>query len=389
MTIESHKHHAQCFCLALLVLIALAPGVFADSPTQLQEIDVQIKDLNSALASDKARRDSLTKQLAESEKNIGRLGKNIFTLKNEQSDFDQQLANLAHEQRKLRKELSQHRQSLQQILQSAYSSGRQEQLKLLLNQQNPAMMNRMMTYYSLLNRQRIALIQQTRSVLAQLENTSLQIEIARQQLQDNLRQQAGQLADLEKEQSKRKALRLNLEKDIQSKQQLLSQLQQDRKALEKIVDRINRQQQAKQQERQTPVNKLKGKLPWPVAGIINHRFGTQRTADLNWDGVLISTTAGTEVRAIHYGRVVYADWLRGYGLMMIIDHGDGVMSLYGHNQSLFKEVGEWIDKHDVIAAVGNSGGLQDYGLYFSIRKKGTPDNPKRWCKKIRNNKTSI
>ena len=135
--------------------------------------------------------------------------------------------------------------------------------------------------------------------------------------------------------------------------------------------------------RQTPFGKLKGKLVWPALGKVKRLFGKKRQSGrLRWKGVLIEARQGNNVRAVAAGRVAYADWLRGYGLLLIIDHGDGYMSLYGHNESLFKETGDWVSAGDVIASVGKSGGRKLSSLYFEIRHKGKPVNPTRWCKKM-------
>jgi septal ring factor EnvC (AmiA/AmiB activator) len=132
-----------------------------------------------------------------------------------------------------------------------------------------------------------------------------------------------------------------------------------------------------------PFASRKGELAWPAKGRIGARFGSARgVGRLYWDGVLIEAPEGGEVRSVHYGRVAFADWLRGFGLLLIIDHGDGYMTLYGYNQSLFKETGEWVEAGEVIAQVGRSGGRSTSGVYFGIRHNGEPIDPKKWCKKI-------
>ena len=131
-----------------------------------------------------------------------------------------------------------------------------------------------------------------------------------------------------------------------------------------------------------PFAKLKGKLKWPTSGRRLKAYGeSRRIGSLRWQGVVIAGKEGQEVKAVSHGRVAYADWLRGYGLLLIIDHGDGYMTLYGHNQSLFREVGDWVEKGEVIAAVGNSGGIDNHALYFEIRKDGKPTDPIRWCRR--------
>ncbi len=135
-----------------------------------------------------------------------------------------------------------------------------------------------------------------------------------------------------------------------------------------------------------PFKALRGGLEWPARGRLVSLFGTQRAGNLKWDGVVIAAKEGSEVKAIHHGRVAFSDWLRGFGLLMIIDHGDGYMSLYGHNQSLFKETGDWVEPGETIAVMGNSGGQRNAGVYFGIRYKGKAVNPKKWCKRVTGNR---
>ena len=129
---------------------------------------------------------------------------------------------------------------------------------------------------------------------------------------------------------------------------------------------------------------LKGKLYWPALGTVRALFGKPRkVAKIKWNGVIIKARRGNNVRAISHGRVAYADWLRGYGLLIIIDHGDGYMSLYGHNEDIRKETGDWVEEGEIIGSVGNTGGQAKTGLYFEIRHNGKPTNPKIWCRKVR------
>jgi septal ring factor EnvC (AmiA/AmiB activator) len=127
-------------------------------------------------------------------------------------------------------------------------------------------------------------------------------------------------------------------------------------------------------------------MSWPAKGYLKNLFGSVKAEGVTWDGVFITAEEGSEIKSIHHGKVAYADWLRGYGLLIIVDHGEGYMSLYGHNQSLFKEAGDQVQAGEPIALVGNSGGQNKPGLYFSIRKKGKPTNPTKWCVKAKGRK---
>jgi septal ring factor EnvC (AmiA/AmiB activator) len=163
----------------------------------------------------------------------------------------------------------------------------------------------------------------------------------------------------------------------------LKKLINDRRELEKLIQSV---EQAiinlKIPSEYQAFSKRQGKMPWPVKGRLQNRFGTHRQGHLKWDGLMIKTSPGTIVKAIHHGRVVFADWLRGQGLLIILDHGDGYMSLYAHSEVLLKDLGDWVVAGEPIARAGNSGGLSESGLYFEIRKNGRPINPRRWCSRL-------
>ncbi|MEJ2416360.1 MAG: peptidoglycan DD-metalloendopeptidase family protein, partial [Exilibacterium sp.] len=192
-------------------------------------------------------------------------------------------------------------------------------------------------------------------------------------------QRYAQLAD--KQQQRQKTLaRLNA--SINNKDQQLKQLAQDRAHLEHLLQEVIEVTAGWQpQDNSQPFAKLRGKLPWPTKGAIVHSFGSSRSAGkMKWNGVMINASQGAEVTAIHRGQVVFADYLRGHGLLMIVDHGDNYMSLYAHNQALYKTTGDRVKAGEVIANVGNSGGLARAGLYFEIRFRGQPTNPAKWCR---------
>ncbi|MEX1033351.1 MAG: peptidoglycan DD-metalloendopeptidase family protein [Cellvibrionaceae bacterium] len=172
-----------------------------------------------------------------------------------------------------------------------------------------------------------------------------------------------------------------LNESIETKDQELQQLARDRQYIEQlmteIVATVGHQNTFNSD---APFAELRGKLPWPAEGQIAHSFGSERVAGkMKWDGVLIRASEGEPVKAIHHGRVVFADYLRGHGLLIIVDHGEGYMSLYAHNQTLKKAVGNWVEAGEVIASVGSSGGQRQAGLYFEIRQHGRPTNPGTWC----------
>ena len=163
-----------------------------------------------------------------------------------------------------------------------------------------------------------------------------------------------------------------LKKFVADEQQLQQLLKEIRNIMPSMLTEIDKRE---------TFSKRRGQLKWPVKGKVKRIFGKSRqAANLKWNGVLISSNEGNNVRAISHGRVAYADWLRGYGMLVIIDHGDGYMTLYGYNQALYKETGDWVEEGEVIASVGRSGGQLKSGLYFEVRVKGQPSNPAKWCR---------
>ncbi len=381
-------NHQRLSAVLLLLPLSLCavPAAAETEKQKLQQIEKQIQNLAGEIGSDKKTRSSLVAYLSATEKQIGQYSSTLRKLKQQSAQLDSRLQELTQIKSRQNSQLALYRQQLRELLLSAYANGRQEKLKLFLNQQDPASINRMMSYYKFLNQQRLRQIELAQQLLVELQQTEQEIAGTRSGIEISLQEQTQEYARLQQARAERSKVIAQLDAQISDKQQSLKKLQQDRQALANLLSNIEKQQKQQQQERQLHISKLRGKLPWPTSGTIVKSYGSSKAGDMRWDGVLISAPEGREVKAIHYGRVAYSDWLRGYGLLTIIDHGNGVMSLYGHNQSLLKEVGEWVDKLEPIALTGNSGGLTQSGLYFSIRNKGKPFNPVKWCKKPRGKK---
>ena len=348
---------------------------------KLQELTGEIKQLSSAIRMEKKTRKSILKDLADTEKKIGRLGRHIHRLQAKIATLDRELVALDKDKKIQQQMLDREKSQLRSLVMSAYATGRQERIKLFLNQQDPVLMNRIMTYYDYFNRERIERIESARALLDDIRNTEETISIKKLALDSSYAEKNAQLEQIQQAKQARAELLAKLDADIDAKTRSLSQLKEDAASLRKLLDNI--QLQKIQQKREQKFSSLKGKLNWPAKGFLSKFFGSDKVGGVKWDGVFITAPEGREVRAVHHGKVAYADWLRGYGLLVIIDHGEGYMSLYGHNQTLFKEAGDWVDAGESIALVGNSGGQKNPGLYFSIRSKGKPSNPKKWCRKLK------
>ncbi|MBW9263160.1 MAG: peptidoglycan DD-metalloendopeptidase family protein [Candidatus Thiodiazotropha sp. (ex. Lucinisca nassula)] len=373
-------------CLALMALQVAAEDSEKEAKTKLEEVKRKIQTLQQQLRSTEGKRQEQSQALQEMETQIGTLARRIRVTGQSLKRQQRRLSELEGERADARLRLDQHRSSLERQLRAAYAMGRQEKMKILLNQQDPAVVSRVMVYYDYFNTARLKQMEQIRVNLQKLNTIEQQIAREEQRLQQLQAKNLTQKKQLEAAQSGRKKIIASLNSRLKNKGQELQSLKSDEKQLQSLLEEL---QQALVD---IPINptahvafqKRKGKLPWPSRGKLVARFGsTREVGKLKWDGVLISAPEGQEVRAIHHGRVAFADWLRGFGLLLIIDHGEGFMSLYGHNQSLFKETGEWVEPGEVVAQVGNSGGRSSSGVYFGIRHNGKPKNPTQWCRRIR------
>lgn len=379
------KLHHLIVCLSIFLPgWAISFSVIAEpaqnKAKQLEQIKGEITQLSSKIELDKKARKALIEELARSEREIGKLGGFIHHLQKSINNLDRELTELARQKANQQRSLDVHKNKLRAMVLSAYATGRQERLKLFLNQQDPVLMNRIITYYDYFNRERIRHIEAGNKLIAQIRQTEANISVKKQALDESYAEKNLQLEALHQAKKSRSRLVAKLDSDIKGRSSSLQQLKENAEVLQQLLAEIQQQKKLEQNKTQNFAS-LKGRLPWPSKGFLSKFFGSPKVGGVNWDGVFITAPEGREIRAVHHGRVAYSDWLRGYGLLMIIDHGDGFMTLYGHNQSLFKEVGEWVDAGEAIALVGNSGGQKNPGLYFSVRKDGKPTNPKKWCKK--------
>lgn len=377
------------FRLLILTCCLLALGGFRHTlaavdakatEQQLQTLKKSIGELRTWLDSAKGQQSQLQKELKQSEIVVGKTASKIRNVANKIDQTQTKLKQLEATRRQLLNSQHQQEQRLAYQIRAAYSIGRQEYLKVLLNQEQPDQVARALTYYGYFNRARTEQIEAYRETLTQLQTTEADIDQENQVLQQEKQQLEEKRAALSASKQKRQQVLLQLEGNIQNKDQELAKLLADRKRLEELLEAVKKTlAELKIPVSSAPITQLKGRLPWPAHGNIVRRFGSKDSASsASWNGVLIAASEGAEVTAVHSGRVVFADWLRGFGLLIIIDHGNGYMSLYGHNQTLYKETGDWVASNQVIASVGDSGGRKNAGLYFEIRHNGQPQNPQHW-----------
>jgi septal ring factor EnvC (AmiA/AmiB activator) len=287
---------------------------------------------------------------------------------------------LAAEKRAREAQLDQNRDALAGQLRAAYVIGRQEPLKLLLNQEDPARAGRMFVYYSYFGHARAGQIRLIADDLSRLSQLESELEAEDQKLAELEKAQRAQLNELEQARERRSVVLANLEAASHTRAQNLERLRSQQSGLEKLVRELRAAMERFPVEGNDAFTRLRGKLAWPVSGRLVARFGEARAGGVRWDGVLVETERGAPVKAVCQGRVIYADWLPGLGLLAIVDHGDGYLSLYGHNERLYKAAGEEVATGDTIAAAGDSGGSARPELYFEIRKGGKPVDPRPWFK---------
>ncbi|NOX92084.1 MAG: peptidoglycan DD-metalloendopeptidase family protein [Gammaproteobacteria bacterium] len=359
-------------------------------PQKLEQLRQQIQVLRSDLNSDVQRKQSLQSRLRRSERHIGKVVSLLKKLKHQLRTQQRELKTLNTRRSGLQSDLHKHRIALAQQIRAAYTIGQQEYVKILLNQQDPAAVARTLTYYDYFHRARLARMQDINENLAELRAVEKNIQQKTRKLEKTREEQNREKMQLEKTRQQRATVLAGLQQQIFAKGERLSSMEEDKRRLQGLLDSlatVPRQPEnigsklISEGSEHTPFAKLRGQLPWPSRGQLITRYGSTRKAGkLKWQGVNIRAPEGTEVSAISHGRVAFSDWLRGFGLLIIIDHGDGYMSLYGGNQSLFKEVGDWVETGEVIASVGKSGGRKDSALYFEIRHNGKPGNPLKWCR---------
>jgi septal ring factor EnvC (AmiA/AmiB activator) len=370
--------------LALLLVLGLA-HVRADAPPsaeelgrkreELVELRSRVQDLRLGLTEVRGKRAELTEELAESERRIGNIARELHRL-------DEQLG---EKQAKLDDES----EALKSQLRTAYAMGRQERLRILLNQLDPALISRMMVYYDYFNRSRLKRMARIREDIDLLRRLEEEILVERQALEVLHSRHELERENLLGAQAEREGVLATLDAEIADKGQRLADLELDEERMARFLSDLQRMldEMALESLNQADFSDLRGKLPWPSKGRLAVAFGEPRKrSNRRWDGVIIDAPEGQEVYAVHHGRVAFADWLRGFGLLLILDHGDGYLSLYGHNQTLFKETGDWVEAGEPVGLVGRSGGRTNPGVYFAIRKQTKPLDPRAWCTPARGNR---
>lgn len=344
--------------------------------SDLKVLQSQISKQTSDLKNTTKQREKLISLLKKDEKAIASAARKANETKNSLSKTDKKLAELDKRQKQLDTLKQTQQQTLANQLASAYLAGNHDYSKMLLNQQSPASIERLLAYYQYLNNARMASINELKQTIEELNDIQIEQIAQKTQLNKLILNQQQQAKQLNQEQSQRQKTLTQLQRTLNSSGAKLEQLQIEEASLKHVVD------QAIMAMKSNP--KMQGlsssrKLKWPTKGRIKSGFGSRRSGQVKWKGVTLSAPEGQKIAAIAAGKVIYADWLRGFGMVLVVDHGKGYMSLYGHAQTLLKNPGDSVNKGESIALVGRSGGQTEPGLYFEVRHKGQAVDPARYC----------
>jgi septal ring factor EnvC (AmiA/AmiB activator) len=394
-TLNPRPHRrGKCLANACGVLLLAAGSAAPADPiadeaveakrADLREVERELETLEQDLLARHSSRAVLIDELERFERDIAQLARSGHQL---DAMIQQQLQALEALQRGLaakRGELARERRSIAALMRSAHALGSNEHIRMLLDQEDGSRLGRMMSYYGYLNRYRLQRLRDYAEQARGLEALRREAADETERLARLAARQERTKTRLGEAQARRAELLADLERTIATREERFAALRDDAEGLRALVEQLERQAAILPEAdvAQEPIDALRGRLAWPLAGgeLVERFGGPKGDSGQRWDGVLIAAPAGAEVRAVHHGRVAYADWLRGFGLLIIIEHDNGYMSLYGRNQTLLKESGEWVAGGETIALSGSSGGQRGPALYFAIRHHGRPVDPERWCR---------
>lgn len=362
---------------------SLAVAANTPNAADLQRLKKNITDIEQRISRSTGESNKLQQALQQEEVELAKLERALSELNQAVAQQQKTLNQLQQQETGLVEQKRQQENSIGDYISLSYRMGREKNIKLLLNQQSPDTLTRMRNYADYFNRAHVDAMLQYQKTLDEIEQNKQAIDTQSKQLLVSKTQLTQKKQQLQQHYQQRARTLAALQSDIKSDTQQLQKWQQEQKQLETLLKQVNEAiANIRLPNDSVAFTKMKGKLPWPTKGKMDARFGKLRaTGDLRWEGIAILAPSGQSVQAIHHGRVVFADWFRGKGLLLIIDHGDGYMSLYAHNQTLLKEPGDWVSIGEAIATVGESGGLSNPELYFEIRSQGKPVNPSQWLRR--------
>lgn len=365
--------------LAALALPAAQPSK-ARTEAELKQLRQRIERLQRQAQNDAEEKDRQTRDLRVAEQAVTKAQGELGEVRSERSERNAARARLEAERAQREAERERTQSDLATQLRASYMMGRAEPLKMLLNQRNPAEFRRNLTYYGYLGRDRARKINLITENIAQIEQLKQQIDAEDAELAKIETERQQRARELERARKQRESALAQLQAKSKGRDEQLKRLLREQQQMESLLAKLQKEADAVPFDPNDAFARLRGRLSWPVAGKLEMRFGERIGGTLTSDAVEIGADRGSNVRAVHEGLVIYADWVPGRGLMIILNHGDGYLSLYGHNEQIFKEVGSTVQAGEVIATAGDSGGRDHPGLYFQLRRNGKPINPTGWFK---------
>jgi septal ring factor EnvC (AmiA/AmiB activator) len=346
---------------------------------ELEDVRERISELKESMDESAASRDRITADLQDAEVEISENRIRLKELERERDFSTRRKAELDAKLAEREAELDEESGELAEQVRAAYMSGSQERIKLLLNQRDPATLGRLMAYYGYLNDYRGANIEAVGSAIRELAALRSEVAAEEARITSLAKTRYEELTRLNAAQEKRQGLLDNLHQKLSNEGQEVDRLAAQEKDLSRLIVELTTILSDYPISSEDPFSEHKGSLTWPVAGTLLHDFGQPRVSDrLKWNGVVLAAPRGREVRSVYHGRVIFADWLAGLGLLVIVDHGESYMTLYGYNETILKNAGDWVAPGDVIATVGDSGGQNQSSLYFELRRGTRPLNPRQW-----------
>ncbi len=376
----------RIFILLVALVMALPASAHAQSDeaavraAELEQLRTRIQSLRQTLERDLSRHDRARTELRQLEQTVARHATELRATDRRLQAGQRRLESLRNDRGSRERELEREREALAGQLRAAYAVGRQDRLKMMLNQEDPAAVGRMLVYHDYFNRTRLERMQRVTELIDDLAVLEQDIIAETAALELERTRQRAVLQALESTRTERATVVAAIEREVRSQGQRLQRMESDERTLAQLLESLSNLLADVPAELgdQRAFSSMRGQLSWPTRGAVIGRFGQRREGDAVWRGVLIRASSGTEVRAVAYGRVAWAGWMPHYGNLMVLDHGDDYFTLYGHNQAMLREVGEWVSAGDVIAQVGDSGGQAQAALYFEMRKGRDPLNPSQW-----------
>ena len=373
-------------CLSVFsisIAVLAATDTTEQNTAALESLRAQIKEVESSIQDAASQSENLLRELQRNEAASVKTAAVIADVQSKITAKKNALSKLKAQQAAREASLKSEQTLLARQIRVAYASGRNDYIKLLLNQEDPALVGRVLAYHRYVNRARSRRIDTVETVLANIIANQQAIVMETQRLEQLQLSEQSRLDEYHTyRQSRSKAIK-HLQAYAHKQNKELQILQRNEEELALLIAKLRQRESIVElYENMPPFDSLKGRLAWPVKGEFTHRFGQRKKGGkLTWQGVTIRAQNGADIHAVSTGKVIFADWFRNMGLLLILDHGDGYMSLYSHNQSLRKKSGDWVSTGEVIASAGDTGGQQDSALHFQIRKNGAPKDPALWCRK--------